>query len=274
MSMPFTEINPKCLAQTKVNREAVREWLDELGAYEFEIPPEDMISDPALLVAIAAKQCYLSFQPGLNPNVNRIRSDMTEYLDNILKSRHGSVLEHAVFTFGINGCSRVFTAEMNRHRAGAAVSERSMRFIRYTDMRYWLPTCFQDAEGDTPVLRRKKDLSRQLLDTQFKGMEGAMALFAEIWEEELRPESTFHGKKTLTSAFRRVIGMGVATGGVWSLNVRALRHICAIRTDESAEEEAVHIISKVGRYMIGALPELFGDFREEGLALIPLYPKV
>lgn len=105
-------------------------------------------------------------------------------------------------------------------------------------------------------------------------MEETQAAFANIWKDELAPTSTFHGKKTLTSAFRRVIGMGIATGGIWTLNVRALRHIIALRTDEGAEEEAVHICGKIGKYMLSELDELFSDFQKSGKAYIPEYWKV
>lgn len=274
MATAFDEISVRVLASTVVDREAVREWLDEMGADEFEIPPEQAVSAPALLVALAAKQCYMAFQPGLNPNVNKVRADMVDYLDNVLKQRHGSVLEHAVFTFGINGCSRVFTGEMNRHRAGVGISERSMRYIRYTDIKFWMPECFRDADGDTADIGFKKKKSRELLTSQFESQEAMMATFAQVWEHELAPASTFHAKKTLTSAFRRGIGMGVATGGVWSLNLRALRHVIALRTDAGAEEEIVHVFKKVGKIMMARVPELLGDFKEINGSFVPAYWKV
>lgn len=274
MATSFNEITVRVLAKTVVDRKAVREWLDEMGADEFEIPSEESVSDPALLVALAAKQCYMAFQPGLNPNVNKVRADMVEYLDNVLKQKHGSVLEHAVLSFGINGCSRVFTGEMNRHRAGVGISERSMRYIRYTNIKFWMPECFRDVTNDTIAMAEKKRASRELLMAQFDNQENMMTSFANIWKQELAPDSTFHAKKVLTSAFRRGIGMGVATGGVWSLNLRALRHVIALRTDAGAEEEIVHVFKKVGRIMIAEVPELFGDFKEVDGSLVPEYWKV
>lgn len=274
MAKSFEEIRVHVLARTNVDREAVRAWLDDLGANEFEIPSEETVSDPALLVALAAKQCYLAFQPGLNPNVNKVRKDMVAYLDNVLKQKHGSVFEHSIFTFGINGCSRVFTGEMNRHRAGVGISERSMRYIRYDKIEFWMPECFRETPDDTPGIALKKERSRRVLEAQFRSQEQMMQAFAHIWEEELAPKSTFHTKKVLTSAFRRGIGMGIATGGVWSLNLRALRHVIALRTEEGAEEEIVHVFKKIGRIMIEAVPEVFGDFKEVNDALVPKFWKV
>lgn len=276
MAKTFDEIKVFCIARTKVDREAVRLWLDDLGADKFDIPSEEVVRDPALLVALAAKQCYMAFQPGLNPNVNKVRQDMVEYLDNVLKQRHGSVIEHATFTFAVNGCSRVFTGEVNRHRAGVAISERSMRYIRYTakDISFWMPECFREEESDSTEIKTKKEKSRNLLTAMFTSQGDAVEQFAEIWKEELDPKSTFHLKKVLTSAFRRCVGMGIATGGVWTLNLRALRHTIALRTDPSAEEEIAHIFKKIGAIMLKELPEIFGDFKEENGALVPDYWKV
>src|SRR6185312_802422 len=103
------------------------------------------------------------FQPSLNPNLTKVRKDMVEYLDNVLKQRHGSVLEHAVFTYAVNGCSRVFTGEKNRHRVGTAISERSMRYVRMDDLEYWVPPVFRDDPGDCETLRVKKARSRDVM---------------------------------------------------------------------------------------------------------------
>jgi thymidylate synthase (FAD) len=86
------------IARTMVDREAVDQWMKYLGANEFVVP--DTITDPALVIALAAKRCYMSFELD-SANISKVRKDYTDYFDNILTSRHGSVLEHAVYTFAI-----------------------------------------------------------------------------------------------------------------------------------------------------------------------------
>ncbi len=271
MAEAFNDIRVFCIAHTTVNYEAVEAWLADMGADEFaselSAGSYDDISEPALLVALAAKQCYMAFQPSLNPNLTKVRKDMVEYLDNILQQRHGSVLEHAVFTFAINGCSRVFTGENNRHRAGVGISERSMRYVRYDKISYWLPPCFRDGPSGIGTSEQRAE-SRYLLQKQFESQEAMMSHFNDIWHGILSG-SNFHAKKVLTSAFRRGIGMGIATGGVWTLNLRALRHIIAMRTDPSAEEEIVEVYKQIGKHMIASVPELFGDFQDVNGALVP-----
>lgn len=277
MAKPFTTIRVFRIAQTTVNPDAVRAWLHDMGADEFLAEYDDgafaNISDPAFLVALAAKQCYMAFQTDLNPNLTKVRKDMVDYLDNVLKQAHGSVLEHAVFTYAINGCSRVFTGENNRHKAGTAISERSMRFVRYENIEYYVPGCFRDVETDSPELLAKKRESRDIMQEQFTSQEEAMKYFAATWADELAGKD-FHIKKVLTSAFRRVIGMGIATGGVWSGNLRALRHMIAMRTAPGAEEEIVDVYQQIGRDLIAQCREVFGDFKDVDGALVPAYWKV
>jgi thymidylate synthase (FAD) len=276
MAKALYDISVHVLGQTILNDSQVEVWLKEMGVsdeYCNNIPYAS-IPDGALLTGLAAKQCYMSFEPGLNPNVTKVRKDWVEYLDNVLKSGHGSVLEHSWFTFGINGCSRVFTAELNRHGDGSAISERSMRYIKMDDLSFWMPQCFRDVEGDPMYIQHKKGDSRQIMQQMFVAMEASIRGLSGIWEKELAPESSFHQKKELTSAFRRIIGMGVATGGVWSFNLRALRHILALRTSPGAEEEIAYVFTKIGKIMLAEMAPIFADFKIENGAFLPAYHKV
>ena len=262
------------IARTMVDRNAVRRWLDHVGADNYEVPTTDTATDPALLIALAAKRCYMSFEPGLNPNVTRVRSDLVEYFDNILKSGHGSVLEHASYTFAIEGVSRVFTGEMNRHRAGWAISEGSMRFIRFTDIPWWLPTSLEDQPGDNAELLEKKRRTRDEFGRAFTDAEEHYKTLLDIWEMD-SGNKNFSYKKKLTSCLRRIIPMGVATGGVWTGNIRALRHVIALRTSSAAEEEILLVFSMIAKSIRDTEPLLFGDFEQttEGY-WVPKYQKV
>lgn len=256
--MPHTrEINIFNIGSTKSDNQKIRAWLDHIGANAFELP--EGLTDGETLISMAAKRCYMSFIPGLNPNVERVRSDYTAYLDNILASGHGSVLEHVDYLFAIEGVSRVFTGEMNRHHAGWSVSEGSMRFIRFTDMQYWLPTSFVSTDDDTPELAARKMQSRYVLHRAFRQAEENYTDLARIWDI---PEGhhDFTYKKVVTSAMRRVIPMGIATGGIWKGNIRGLRHVIALRSDPAAEEEIFHVFRRIGMMMIAAEPRLFQDF--------------
>src|SRR5436309_4693411 len=96
-----------------------------------------------MLVEFGGRLCYRSWEPGLNPNVSRIRTDRREYFENILRSQHGSVLEHANYSFALRNCSRVFTHELVRHRAGSAFSQESLRYVRLTDIGFRVPPALE-----------------------------------------------------------------------------------------------------------------------------------
>jgi len=270
--MPNKEIEVRLIAKTEVLYSELRQWLLSLGVDPLII--SQLITsgtDADLLVACAAKQCYMSFQPDLNPNVTKVRSDMADYLDNVMAQGHGSVLEHVYFTFAIDNVTRVFTGEMNRHRAGVAISERSMRYIRFNEeMNWWMPLCFREDPADDEDLARRKSMSRTVFHNAFNQMQQNYKRLCEIWTMD-ESNHNFHYKKTMTSAFRRIVGMGVCTGGVWTLNVRALRHMLTMRCSPAAEEEIQLVAHMILSIMKIQEPILFGDFDATGK---PKYQKV
>ncbi len=269
------EIHVHQIAKTVVNHEEVKRWLEAIGADGFEYPDPDVVTDPAFLIALAGKRCYMSFQPGLNPNVSQIRKDYVEYFDNILKSGHGSVLEHAVFSYAIENVTRVFTGEMNRHRAGMAISEGSMRFIRFDkDVPYWLPTSLRENPNDDEMLARRKASSREIFKEAFEHQQECYQKLVEIWDMD-ESDRNFDYKKKVTSCLRRIIGMGCCTGGIWTGNVRALRHVFNMRCAPSAEEEILYVASTICADLAKEQPLLFGDFKQDESGFWrPIYPKV
>jgi len=272
--MHNVEIAVHLLAKTAVDRSAVRKWLDSKGAKNYDMPKPVAGSDASLLVTLAGKRCYMSFEPGLNPNVSKVRTDMTVFIDNILKVGHGSVLEHASFTFAIENVSRVFTGEMNRHRAGMAISEGSMRYIRFDDIPYWVPDSIRDHPSDNESVEYKKGCSRAIFERAFLQMQENYEELQSVWREELAPESKFKAKKQITSMMRRIVGMGVATGGVWTGNLRALRHIFTMRCTAAAEEEILLVASLMLEKMIESEPNFFRDFEKVKGFWKPKYDKV
>lgn len=263
------------IAKTVVQPAAIRRWLVHIGCLPEVIEKYSGMTsktDAERLIELAGRRCYLSFEPGLNPNVKKIREDITEYITNILKSRHGSVLEHVSFTFAIEGVSRVFTGEMNRHRAGVAISEGSMRYIRYNDIPIVEVPSVEPLLEDP--MKEQKNFSRQQIMAVVSQIERAYRNLVANWQDVLEGKE-FAGKKHITSMLRRIIPMGVATGGVWTFNVRSLRHMLTMRASEAAEEEIALVAGKILETMMREEPVLFGDFTMQGNGFYkPTYNKV
>lgn len=271
--MKWVDVEVFKIAETRINKGEAKRWLDRLGATEFEFPSDDVVSDPELLVGMAAKRCYNSFQVGLNPNVTKIRSDWANYLENILVQKHGSVLEHANFTFAIEGLSRVCTAELNRHRAGVAISEASLRYIRFNEqIPVFLPPSLRENSSDSEDVRRKKQETKDMMGAIIELVQKTYGDLVQLWDMDNMKD--FHTKKVITSLLRRIIPLGVAVGAVYTFNIRTLRHIITMRCSEGAEEEICYMIGKVAKVMFEGYPKIFGDFEERDGFWVPKYVKV
>src|SRR5207247_2033092 len=84
------------------------------------------------LAEYAGRLCYMSQH---NP-VNRTTAD---YLENIKKQGHGSVLEHSVYVLLIEGISRSCSHELVRHRAGFGYSQISQRYVDESHAAFVMP---------------------------------------------------------------------------------------------------------------------------------------
>jgi thymidylate synthase (FAD) len=87
--------------------------------------------EPERSVALAAKLCYSPVSiDELNEKLSD--SDIRKFLEKIMSMGHQSVLEHASFTFGIDGISRVTSHQLVRHRI-ASFSQQSQRYVSHSE---------------------------------------------------------------------------------------------------------------------------------------------
>src|SRR5512145_1243737 len=89
-------------------------------------------TDGERLAEFAGRLCYMSQR---NP-ANRTTRD---YLENIKRQGHGSVLEHATYSLFLEGVSRSLTHELVRHRAGFAYSQLSQRYVDESKASFVVP---------------------------------------------------------------------------------------------------------------------------------------
>ena len=268
-------VKPKVflIGETRIVEESLRAFLEHIGVPDWQ---SDAPTDSEKIIEVMGRLCYLSFEPGLNPNVSKIRRHNEEYLGNILQVKHGSVIEHPVMNFIFADVSRVFTHELVRHRVGrayddrdelrgsglyeyitlepepnltdgTAVSQESLRFVRFENLGFWVPSLIAENPRALELW-----LEKVLLDETYQ---------RKLTEVLGIPEmKTFHEKKEATSAIRRLVGMGVATNVGWSANVRTARWCLEARTHPGAEEELRLGFGKLGEIVTKRYPNLFGDF--------------
>lgn len=86
--------------------------------------------EPEKVVAAAARLCYSA--SSIENLLGREQSEQETLLRKILELGHLSVLEHAVFSFGVEGISRACSHQLVRHRL-ASFSQQSQRYVSHSD---------------------------------------------------------------------------------------------------------------------------------------------
>ena len=97
-------------------------------------------TDGERLAEFAGRLCYMSQH-------NPAKRETREYLENIKKQGHGSVLEHANYTILLEGISRSLTHELVRHRAGFAYSQLSQRYVDESEASFVVPPAIAGDEA-------------------------------------------------------------------------------------------------------------------------------
>ena len=251
------------LAETKLNEDGAKRLADHYGATEWVTKARALQpNDSEFLIELSGRACYRSFGVGLNPNVTKIRDNPRDYLTNVLEKGDGSILEHATVTFAFLNVSRIFTHEIVRHRAGTAMSQESLRYVRPRDIAVWLPP-------DLNSVSQKFSQTVKELEAHYRELEGQFD-----WDK-----MNFEQKKRVTSALRRILPDGIATNIVWTANHRTIRWVIEMRTDPSAEVEIRKVFGQVARICVKDYPLLYADFTAKDLAdgttqYIPKYSNV
>ena len=251
------------IAETKLDLAGVERFMESYQAIDwFNRVKPTQPNDSEFLIELAGRSCYKSYGVGLNPNVTKIREDSRDYLTNVLAKGDGSILEHATITFAFLNISRVTTHELVRHRAGTAISQESLRYVRPQEISLWLPPDLEKVSGEFEATVREITGRYHELESKFD------------WDK-----MTFDEKKRVTSALRRILPDGIATNMVWTANHRTLRWVIEMRTDGSAEVEIRKVFGQVAEICIHDYPLLYADFAKVGLSdgtfqYTPKYSKV
>ena len=235
---------------------------DFLGGFSPELNFAQYLDDPTLLppgtqvCKVAGQTCYASF--GVKRTYN---SEAERYFANIKESGHGSVLEHANFTFLFYGISRSVTHELVRHRAGVGISQISQRYVSGRVLRFVERPEYQaDAELHTAFERRidaaaadYNSIADRLLQQQKAG--------SEILSADARTDL----RKKVQQAARSVLPNETEAPIVVTANSRAWRHILEMRANPHAEVEIRALAFRAYLCLVAADPILFGDYRVTAL---------
>lgn len=200
-------------------------------------------TDGERLAEFAGRLCYMSQK---NP-ANRTTAD---YLENIKRQAHGSVLEHACYSLLLEGVSRSLTHELVRHRAGFAYSQLSQRYVDESVADFVVPPAIIGDEALEARWRVQTEAAQACY----------VALVEQLMERYAWVSDRVHRRKMAREAARGVLPNSTETKIVVTANVRAWRTMLELRAGEGAELEIRRLAVELIRVMQREAPAFFADF--------------
>lgn len=231
-----------------------------LARQEFMYPDHirwesDSVVPAEVVTEFSGRLCYLSFgeDAGLEGGHKTIsgRTTNESYLANILKVKHGSVLEHAVWTLLIEGVSRALTHELVRHRAGFGFSQLSQRYVDESNIGFVVPPEIQEETAAYSIWVR--------------ACEESLSAYREILHsltEQIGDDgSATMRKKRARQAARAVLPNSAETKIVVTGNARSWRHFIEMRGSGSADVEIRRLAVDVLKCLQPEAPHIFADLK-------------
>lgn len=222
--------------------------------------------NPDEVVATGARMCYSS------ANVEELirgvaEKDQTKYLQRIVEMGHLSPIEHASFTFAVEGVSRALLAQITRHRI-ASFSVQSQRYVSQANQTgsfpYILPPSIQ-ALGPEAVAE---------YDRQMQTM--------QQWYNDWQAKLGAKGEKSNEDA-RFVLPNACETRMVITMNARELMHFFSLRCCNRAQweiREMAHRMLELAKptapfvFMDAGAPCIRGNCPEGKMTCGNPYPRV
>jgi len=217
-------------------------------------------SSPLSLGELSGRVCYNSFNLSENELVKDFENNPSEFVNNLPKLGdieesklldklfnvyfHESVAEHINLTYFVKDVSREVVIEWNRHRIGLATSQKSTRYtiedvidtwVDYNEARISLQrsdeyNLYQDYYNK--VASSIVHLDEDLIDITTKYMYDMLSVYNS--EEPLRKSLTGGAKKKQNDRVKRMLPESWMLEGVWTFNLRSLKHFVELRSSGSA----------------------------------------
>lgn len=197
------------------------------------------VTDADALAEAAGRLCYRSFH-----RPNEATAGNRDYLGNIIRQGHFSVLEHSSATFLVQGVSRALLTELTRHRH-LSFSVVSQRYVRYDRTQPVIPPALKGTEGEAAVTRAYD-----------KALNTYAALVHQLTEAGLP-------RKQAREAARCVLPNAAPVDMVMTGNFRAWRDVLAKRWHVAADAEIREFAGAVLNHCRTLAPNSFQDIPAE-----------
>lgn len=209
---------------------------------------------PELHIAAAAKLCY---SPS---SIEDIKEGLTEdkvtsFIDMLTDLGHESPIEHATFTFGIEGVSRALLAQITRHRI-ASFSVQSQRYVSEENFEYIVPPAI------AAIPEAKEEFIRAMEEDQ-RHYERITNILTEKHKNDLiakgKNEKAAYriAQKQAIEDARFILPNACATKMVVTLNARSLMNFFELRGCSRAQWEIREVAIQMLRLVKKVAPHLF-----------------
>jgi thymidylate synthase (FAD) len=204
---------------------------------------------PEQTVAAAARLCY---SPA---SIQDVRDKLTEektasFVEMLAEIGHESPIEHASFTFGIEGVSRSLLAQLTRHRI-ASYSVQSQRYVAEAQFRYVVPpaiAAIPEAAAEYETAMREDQAHYERLTALLK---------ASYLNGNDDPAAVRAAEKRAIEDARFVLPNACTTKIMMTMNARSLlnffRHRCCNRAQWEIRELAEQMLA----LCVQAAPHIF-----------------
>ena len=209
------------------------------------------LPDSTQLCKTAGQTCYMSFGPRRTTNENA-----AAYIGRLTSAGHGSVLEHASFSFLLYGISRSVTHELVRHRAGAGFSQISQRYVSGSVLRFVERPEYGEDEELHRLFEERADMAAAGYEEMAERLLGRQEGGASMLTADFKTDA----RKKVQQTARSLLPNETEAPMVFTGNVRALRHIIEMRADAHAESEIRNLALRLFLCLRTVDPILFGDY--------------
>lgn len=209
---------------------------------------------PEQTVACAAKLCYSSSSIGeLKQGLDEDKS--ASFVKMLNSIGHESPIEHASFTFGIEGVSRSLLAQITRHRI-ASYSVQSQRYVRESCFEYVVPPEIDAVDEARELFIRTMEADQQAYErlTEILCKKHTDALVAAGAEPAAAAKKA---EKMAIEDARFVLPNACATKMVVTMNARSLLNFFTHRCCRRAQWEIRDLATQMLQLVLAVAPELF-----------------
>ncbi len=210
--------------------------------------------EPDKLVSAAARLCYSRV------GAENIMEDLTEqevnkFLGILIEMGHQSPIEHASFTFAVEGVSRTLTHQLVRHRI-ASYSQQSQRYVKLDQFEYIIPPHIEAHSEARELFRRAMEEDQgyynRLADILYN--QHYTNFIKEGMDEKTAGQAA--QKKAIEDA-RYVFPNACETKILFTMNARALYNFFSLRCCNRAQWEIRRLAVEMLRQVKKVAPVLF-----------------